>query len=86
MQKPALDWIRLRWERESRYYEAHLQQDLWGDWIVTKVWGQRSSRLGRVMNIPCNTYQKGLAMLVQIDRTRKQKGYRLVLKKGNIDL
>ncbi len=78
------DWIRLRWEKDSRYYEAHLHQDLWGDWVLTRVWGQRGSRLGRVINVPCATYQEGMGMLAQIDRARQKKGYRLVLKEGKV--
>ncbi len=80
------DWIRLRWEKEGRFYEAHLHQDLWGEWVVTRAWGQRHSRLGRVINIPCASYQEGVGLLVQIDRSRIKKGYRLVLKQGEVDL
>ena len=29
-----------RHERDTaRYYEAHMAQDLWGQWIVRTVWG-----------------------------------------------
>ena len=42
------EWIRLRWERGTRYYEAHLHQDsVWGDWVFTQVWGRRGTELGR---------------------------------------
>jgi hypothetical protein len=29
------EWISLRWERGTRYYEVHLQQDLFGEWVLT---------------------------------------------------
>jgi hypothetical protein len=32
------EWISLRWERGTRYYEVCLHQDLWGDWVLTQVW------------------------------------------------
>lgn len=74
-----LKWIRLRWEKESRYYEAHLHQDLWGHWILTRVWGQRRSALGRVRHIPCASYEEGLIQLDQVRKRRKQRGYRAIL-------
>lgn len=83
MQSLPSDWIRLRWEKEGRYYEAHLHQDLWGQWVVTRAWGQRNGRLGRVMNVPCASHEEGLGILAQLDRSRRQKGYRLILKQGD---
>ena len=32
-------WLASRWERDTRYYELHLRQDLFGDWVLTRVWG-----------------------------------------------
>ena len=33
------------WETNTRYYEAHLCQDLFGVWIVDKKWGGKFNRL-----------------------------------------
>jgi hypothetical protein len=38
------EWISLRWEKGTRYYEVYLHQDLWGDWVLTQVWGRHSLR------------------------------------------
>jgi hypothetical protein len=35
----AIKWLHERWEKGTRYYEIHLHQDLWGDWVLTQVWG-----------------------------------------------
>ncbi|MBK8535206.1 MAG: hypothetical protein IPL59_08735 [Candidatus Competibacteraceae bacterium] len=32
-------WSRQRWEKGTRYYEARLHPDLWGDWMLTVGWG-----------------------------------------------
>lgn len=32
-----MDWIRIRWEKGTRYYEVHLHQDLWGEWLLTRT-------------------------------------------------
>ncbi|HEB77022.1 MAG TPA: WGR domain-containing protein [Methylothermaceae bacterium] len=83
---PADDWVKLRWEKSGRYYEAHLQQDLWGDWVVTWVWGRRGHRLGQVKHVPCASRQEGEEMLRQLDRTRRRRGYRLIRQEGALDL
>ncbi len=46
------EWIHLRWERGTRYYEVYLHQDLWGDWVLTQVWGRRGTELGRMVHTP----------------------------------
>ncbi len=40
-------WHR-RWEKGTRYYEARLHPDLWGEWILTVGWGTRGTQLGQV--------------------------------------
>jgi hypothetical protein len=68
-------WITQRWEKDTRYYEAHLHQDLWGGWVLTHVWGQRGTRLGRIRHLPCASYDEGLLRLVAVDQRRRQRGY-----------
>ncbi|MEE4377745.1 MAG: WGR domain-containing protein [Candidatus Competibacteraceae bacterium] len=68
-------WISQRWERDTRYYQVYLQQDLWGNWVVTRVWGRQGSRLGRVVNQPCANYAEAQKVLEQIGRRREQHGY-----------
>ncbi len=48
-------WQFIRFERETRYYELRLQQDLFG-WVVVKVWGRISSRLGQMRTMPCSSF------------------------------
>ncbi len=73
------DWIRMRWEKPSRYYEAHLQQDLWGYWVLTCVWGRIGTALGRRVNTPCASYQEGLDKLSAVAKRRARHGYAIVL-------
>jgi len=28
-----------RWRRDQQYFNVHLSQDLFGDWILTRSWG-----------------------------------------------
>jgi hypothetical protein len=69
---------RQRWQKGTRYYEVLLHQDLWGAWIVTRVWGRRSSPLGRVRHQPCESHAEGLHQVQQIQQRRARRGYALV--------
>lgn len=71
-------WVRVRWERGTRYYEAYVHQDLWGAWVLTRSWGRRGTRLGRTMDLPCLSYPDARARLAALDRRRKRRGYTLV--------
>ena len=67
--------FRLRWVKHTRYYEVLLHQDLWGGWIVTRIWGRRDSSLGQVRHQPCESYVEGLDQVQQIQQRRAQRGY-----------
>lgn len=68
-------WIKIRWERGTRYYEVRLHSDLWGQWVLTRSWGRRGERLGRVWHIPCQSYQEGQQQLAAVQARRQQHGY-----------
>ena len=71
----AEEWVRLRWEKDTRYYEAHLHQDLWGGWVLTKVWGRRGSALGRVVHSRCESYDEARMTLEAVQKRRGHRGY-----------
>ena len=73
-----MEWIQQRWEKGTRYYEVYLQQDLWGDWVLTRVWGGRGTALGQIRDMPCTGYSDGLTMLGEVEKRRKQRGYATV--------
>jgi hypothetical protein len=72
--------IFLRWERQSdnRYYLAMLYRDLLGDLVLTKVWGGAGKPAGQEMHTPVNDEATGLALIDQVIKRRKQRGYELV--------
>jgi len=69
------DWDRQRWEKAHRYYEAHLHQDLWGEWVLTKVWGRRGTLLGRAVHMPCASYREACERIAALHVRREQRGY-----------
>lgn len=76
-------WI--RWERNTRYYEAVLGRDLFGGWVVTKCWGRKNSRLGQVRNVPVSTEGEGHDVIAAIWRRRLRRGYTVVTMDGVSD-
>lgn len=71
--------LRLRWEKETRYYEVHLQQDLWGTWVLTRIWGRRGSPMGQVRRIPCASYAEAMKQLAAVRSQRKKREYETVI-------
>ena len=73
-------WLASRWERDTRYYELHLRQDLFGDWVLTRVWGGKNTALGQIKHELCEDYAAGVARHAEAERVRVKRGYRA---KGN---
>jgi predicted DNA-binding WGR domain protein len=69
---------RRRWEKDSRYYEAYVCQDLWGDWVLTRIWGRRGTELGQVRRAPCGSYAEALEQLAAVGKQRESRGYAAV--------
>jgi predicted DNA-binding WGR domain protein len=67
----------LRWENHSRrrYYEAVVQQDLFGGWEVWRAWGGIGSARGGQLVVPSASAQAGLAELDALARRRQRRGY-----------
>jgi hypothetical protein len=70
-------WITLRWTRGSRYYRVHLEQDLWRNWLLTKVNGRVGTRLGRFRSHEVASIETALLELASIAKRRRQRGYEL---------
>ena len=67
-----------RWvnHEKRRYYQAHLDQDLFGEWTLVTCWGVLGSRRNagmRVQTVP--SYEEGLGRLESIARRRRERGY-----------
>ena len=82
---PSTPPLYLRWhrDRDYRYYEVFLQQDLLAAWVVTSVWGRRGSAAGGMRRQVVADYASGLTVLEAIKKRRVQHGYVLVREAGN---
>jgi len=66
-----------RWvnREKARYYETHLSRDLFGEWILVKVWGGCGSNRGRLASTGVASYGEGLDALREIAERRSARGY-----------
>ncbi|MGB5733817.1 MAG: WGR domain-containing protein [Thiohalocapsa sp.] len=60
---------------KARYYQVFLDQDLFGDWTLIKVWGGIGSNRGRMHSTGVTSYEAGIELVDEIARRRSQRGY-----------
>jgi hypothetical protein len=60
---------------KARYYQVFLDQDLFGDWTLIKVWGGIGSNRGRMHSTGVASYEAGVELVDEIARRRSQRGY-----------
>jgi hypothetical protein len=60
---------------KARYYQVFLDQDLFGDWTLIKVWGGIGSNRGRMHSTGVASYESGVEQIDEIARRRVQRGY-----------
>lgn len=64
-----------RWEKDSRYYLLRLERDLFGAWVLTRVWGRKQTALGQLRREPFDSQIQGLAQLGKEEKRRQSRGY-----------
>lgn len=65
--------ITWRWESATRWYEAELMCDLFGDWLVVRRWGGLySERYGTKTDVVPDLLS-GVALLFEIDQERQRR-------------
>ncbi|HHH0405320.1 TPA: hypothetical protein ACPZJC_004194 [Yersinia enterocolitica] len=65
--------MKWRWESVTRWYEAELMCDLFGDWLVVRRWGGLySERYGTKTDVVPD-FLSGVALLFEIDQERQRR-------------
>jgi predicted DNA-binding WGR domain protein len=72
----ALPYPHSRWEKDTRYYELRVQQDLFGDWLLIRAWGRRDSALGQIRQELCDSYEQARVQFTEAEVRRVKRGYR----------
>lgn len=67
-----------RWETSERYYIAVVQQNLFGDWELMRIWGGKGSARGSMLCQPATNQAEALDHLSAVAQMRQRHGYRRV--------
>lgn len=70
-------WKEWKWHSATRYYNLIFDQDLFGKWTITKIWGGKFTKIHRYRKDYCNIYDIE-KLVAQIHRKRVSRGYNLV--------
>jgi predicted DNA-binding WGR domain protein len=65
-------WVNLE---KRRYYQAELVRDLFGDWVLIKVWGSLGASLGGQRITVVANHETGIEAIRALDTRRKKRGY-----------
>lgn len=69
-------WIQCRFERDDgRYYQAVIEQDLLGNWVVRRVWGGIGKPAGTMTVTPCEDLTMARTLLRDIQKRRQRRHY-----------
>jgi len=60
---------------KQRYYRLIISQDLFGDWVVTRVWGGIGKATGRIFHSSCSSYDEAVKLFESLLKTRIKRGY-----------
>ncbi len=74
------EWVTVRWENpdSERYYLVMIEQDIFGQWILNRIWGGIHKKLGGNQVSVLDNKDQGIEMLKDISIRRKQRGYKRV--------
>ncbi|SFH37766.1 hypothetical protein [Modicisalibacter xianhensis] len=70
----------VRWESEHDYVLVHVHQDMFGDWIFSRAWGQIGTQFGGLKHQLADSYDQALMWLDDVDHIQSSRGFRKVLE------
>ena len=66
-----------QWVKNKKFYNVHLQRNLFGGTSVICSWGSFSNNLGGHKIIFCQKEEQIVAIIKKIGKRRKYRGYKL---------
>ncbi|MGJ8514434.1 hypothetical protein [Carnimonas bestiolae] len=70
----------IRWEHGHDYLLVHLHQDMLGDWVLSRAWGQKSTRFGGLRHDVAETREQALTWINDLDHIHRSRGFHKVLE------
>ena len=64
------------WERGTRWYYCDISQDLFKNWLVCRVWGDKVSRRGGRKEHLCESLEEAEKLYQYVVKRRKWRKYK----------
>ncbi|WP_106478604.1 hypothetical protein [Phytohalomonas tamaricis] len=69
----------IRWESDHDYVLVHVHQDMFGDWIVSRAWGQIGTQFGGLKHMLAEDFSQAMTWVEDIDHIQISRGFTKVL-------
>ncbi|MGE4534019.1 MULTISPECIES: hypothetical protein [Halomonas] len=70
----------IRWETDHDYVLVHIHQDMFGDWIFSRAWGQIGTQFGGLRHQLADDRDQALMWLADEATIQASRGFRKVLE------
>ena len=69
----------IRWETDHDYVLVHIHQDMFGDWIFSRAWGQIGTQFGGLKHMLADDHDQAMMWLGDESTIQASRGLRKVL-------
>ncbi|APE31772.1 hypothetical protein BOX17_12880 [Halomonas aestuarii] len=70
----------VRWETDHDYVLVHVHQDMFGDWIFSRAWGQIGTQFGGLKHRLADDHAQTMMWLADETTILSSRGFRKVLE------
>lgn len=70
----------IRWETDHDYVLVHIHQDMFGDWIFSRAWGQIGTQFGGLKHQLADDHEQARMWLADEATIQASRGFRKVLE------
>ncbi|WP_438766688.1 hypothetical protein [Kushneria sp. TE3] len=70
----------IRWESDHDYVLVHVHQDMFGDWIFVRAWGQTGTAYGGIQHALAEDYTQAMTWVSDVDHIQRLRGFTKVLE------
>ncbi|OHV09920.1 hypothetical protein [Kushneria phosphatilytica] len=68
----------IRWESGHDYVLVHVHRDMFGDWILSRAWGQIGTGYGGLRHALAESFDQAMTWVDSIDHIQTSRGFERV--------
>lgn len=73
-------FVIIRWENDHDYVLVHIHQDMFGDWIFSRAWGQIGTQFGGLKHQLADDHDQAMMWLADETTIQSSRGLSKVLE------